>query len=308
MTKEIYNVLFLCTGNSARSILAESILRKEGDGRFKAYSAGSQPKGAVNPVALKVLAAMDYPTDGLRSKAWDEFAMAGAPVMDFVFTVCDDAAGEACPIWPGQPMTAHWGIEDPASVEGTDIEKERAFSTAALYMKNRIGAFLSFPMESIDRMALRRIGRGEGATELTLLPIEGSAPELRQALAAENLPIDDLTEDGRRFFRMLRGAATVGFGGYELLGEDALLRSLVITPANKGQGLGEAALGLLIEQARQEGARQGYLLTMSAAPFFESQGFTPVDRNSVPKAILASRQAMSLCPASATILAKSFTA
>lgn len=306
MNQRLYNVLFLCTGNSARSILAESILRKEGAGRFNVFSAGSQPKQAVNPFALKVLAALDYPTDGLRSKAWDEFAVAGAPVMDFVFTVCDSAAGETCPIWPGQPMTAHWGIEDPASVQGNDIEKERAFSTAARFLKNRIGAFLSLPMESIDRMALRRIGRGEGATPLTLLPIDGSAADLRQALSDEGLPIDDLMEDGRRFFRVLRGGATVGFGGYELMGKDALLRSLVITPGNKGQGLGEAALGLLIAQASQEGGRQFYLLTMSAAPFFERLGFTPIDRKSVPTAILNTRQAGSLCPASATILTKSF--
>ncbi len=154
MTDRIYNVLFLCTGNTARSILAEGILRKDGAGHFNAFSAGSQPKGVVNPFALKVLAAMDYPTEGFRSKAWDEFAVPGAPVMDFVFTVCDSAAGEACPVWPGQPMTAHWGIEDPAAVEGTDIEKERAFSTAARYMKSRIGAFISLPIGSIDRMAL----------------------------------------------------------------------------------------------------------------------------------------------------------
>lgn len=168
MTGRVYNVLFLCTGNSARSILAEAILRKDGAGRFNAFSAGSQPKGVVNPLALKVLAALDYPTDGFRSKAWDEFAVSGAPEMDFVFTVCDDAAGEICPVWPGQPMTAHWGIEDPSSVEGTDIEKQHAFGTAARFMKNRITAFLNLPLTSIDRMAvdhhLKRIGHMEGTT------------------------------------------------------------------------------------------------------------------------------------------------
>ncbi|WP_144222532.1 arsenate reductase ArsC [Mesorhizobium amorphae] len=171
MSDQIYNVLFLCTGNSARSILAESILRKEGAGRFNAYSAGSTPKGAVNPFALKVLEALDYPTDGFRSKSWDEFAVAGAPQMDFVFTVCDDAAGESCPVWPGQPMTAHWGIEDPSHVEGTGIEKERAFSTAARFMKNRIMAFLSLPHASIDHLALdhhlKVIGRMEGTSSKT---------------------------------------------------------------------------------------------------------------------------------------------
>lgn len=168
MNDRVYNVLFLCTGNSARSILAESILQKDGAGRFHSFSAGSQPKGTVNPLALKVLKALDYPSEGFRSKPWDEFAVDRAPVMDFVFTVCDSAAGEACPIWPGQPMTAHWGIEDPAAVEGTDIEKERAFSTAARYMKSRIGAFLSLPLEFVDRMALgsklHGIGQMKGTT------------------------------------------------------------------------------------------------------------------------------------------------
>ena len=123
MAERMFNVLFLCTGNSGRSILAESILRKLGAGRFAAFSAGSHPKGAVNPFAMKVLERLEYPTDGLRSKSWDEFAAPGAPTMDFVFTLCDDAASEACPVWPGQPMTAHWGIEDPAAVEGTDIRE-----------------------------------------------------------------------------------------------------------------------------------------------------------------------------------------
>jgi arsenate reductase (thioredoxin) len=168
MTEQIYNVLFLCTGNSARSVLAESILRKDGRGRFQAFSAGSQPKGEINPFAIKVLENLDYPTDGLRSKSWQEFAVAGAPVMDFVFTVCDSAAGESCPVWPGQPMTAHWGIEDPASVEGTDIQKEAAFVRAFRYMKTRISLFTALPLSKIDKMALgsklRDIGQGEGTT------------------------------------------------------------------------------------------------------------------------------------------------
>jgi arsenate reductase len=168
MSDRIYNVLFLCTGNTARSILAESILRKDGQRNFRAFSAGSQPKGTVNPFAIKVLNRLDYPTDDLRSKSWEEFARADAPVMDFVFTVCDNAAGESCPIWPGQPMTAHWGIEDPAAVEGTDIEKEAAFVAAFRYLKNRIAAFTSLPLESIDRLSLgtklRDIGRIAGST------------------------------------------------------------------------------------------------------------------------------------------------
>jgi arsenate reductase len=168
MSERIYNVLFLCTANSARSVLAESILRKDGHLHFRSFSAGSQPKGAVNPFAIKVLASLDYPTEGLRSKSWDEFAAPDAPVMDFVFTVCDNAAGESCPIWPGQPMTAHWGIEDPAEVEGSDVLKEAAFVAAFRHLRNRIAAFTSLPLESIDRLSLgtklRDIGRGEGAT------------------------------------------------------------------------------------------------------------------------------------------------
>ena len=168
MSDHPFNVLFLCTGNSARSVLAEGILRKDGAGRFSAFSAGSHPKGQVNPFALKVLASLDYPIDGMRSKSWEEFAAPDAPVMDFVFTVCDSAAGESCPVWPGQPMTAHWGVEDPPEVEGTDIEKEAAFVAAFRYLKNRIAAFTSLPLASIDRLSLgtrlRDIGRSEGAT------------------------------------------------------------------------------------------------------------------------------------------------
>ncbi len=168
MADHLYNVLFLCTGNSARSILAEGILRKDGPGRFNAYSAGSQPKGQVNPFALKTLDAYGYPSQGYRSKSWDEFAVPGAPVMDFVFTVCDAAAGEACPLWPGHPITAHWGIEDPVSVEGSNIEKERGFAQAFQFIKNRISAFLALPVPSLDAAALSKrvqdIGGLEGAS------------------------------------------------------------------------------------------------------------------------------------------------
>lgn len=166
--ERIFNVLFLCTGNSARSILAESILNKDGAGRFRAYSAGSQPKGEVNPLAITTLANFDYPTEGLRSKAWDEFAGPDAPIMDFVFTVCDNAAGEACPVWPGQPMTAHWGIEDPAAVKGPEIARQTAFVSAFRYLRNRIAAFAALPVSSLDKSTLRtrlvEIGQSEGAS------------------------------------------------------------------------------------------------------------------------------------------------
>ncbi|MBB4040408.1 arsenate reductase [Microvirga flocculans] len=172
MAEPIYNVLFLCTGNTARSILAEGILRKDGEGRFRAFSAGSQPKGRVNPFALKVLDAYGYPSQGYRSKSWDEFTRPDAPQMDFIFTVCDSAAGESCPIWPGHPATAHWGVEDPAAVEGPDIEKEKAFVQAFKYLHNRIELFLNLPLSQLDSVSLhhklREIGRIEGATSLQL--------------------------------------------------------------------------------------------------------------------------------------------
>ncbi|MFG1462530.1 arsenate reductase ArsC [Xanthobacter sp. DSM 24535] len=168
MADHIYNVLFLCLGNSARSILGEAMLNKLGAGRFRAYSAGSQPKGVVDPLTLELLRETEFPTDGLSSKSWDVFARPDAPVMDFVFTVCDDAAGEACPVWPGHPITAHWGIEDPAAVEGTLIARKAAFVKAQRYLMNRITAFTALPVASLDRMTLsskvREIGRLAGAT------------------------------------------------------------------------------------------------------------------------------------------------
>ncbi len=164
----VYNVLFLCTGNSARSILGEALLNELAGDRFNAYSAGSHPKGEVHPQTLALLKDEGLPVEGLRSKSWDEFAVPGAPVMDFVFTVCDDAAGETCPIWPGQPMTAHWGIEDPARVVGTPVIERSAFVQAFRYIRNRIVAFAALPVASLDRMTLqswvRAIGSLPGAS------------------------------------------------------------------------------------------------------------------------------------------------
>jgi protein-tyrosine-phosphatase len=151
-----YNVLFLCTGNSARSIIAECVLNRLGAGRFRAYSAGSFPKGAVHPYALELLSRAGYPTNGLRSKSWDEFAAPGAPPLDFVFTVCDRAAQEACPIWPGQPMTAHWGLPDPAAAEGKEAERRLAFADTLRALTNRISVFVSLPIASLDRLSLQR--------------------------------------------------------------------------------------------------------------------------------------------------------
>lgn len=164
MSEKLYNVLFLCTGNSARSILAEAILRQLGAGRFQAFSAGSQPKGEVHPFALELLSNLTHDTAFARSKSWDEFAGRDAPKMDFVFTVCDNAANESCPVWPGQPMTAHWGVPDPAAAEGTDAEKHLAFAEAYRQLSNRLSAFLSLPLASIDRMSLQTKLREIGQT------------------------------------------------------------------------------------------------------------------------------------------------
>jgi arsenate reductase len=165
MADRVYNVLFLCTGNSARSILAEAILSRRGKGRFNAFSAGSHPKGAVHPLALALLERKGLPTEDLRSKAWDEFAQPGAPNLDFIFTVCDNAAGEVCPIWPGQPMTAHWGQPDPAAVEGSDLDKTNAFREAFRMLERRIDMFTSLPIASLDQLSLehrvREIGNSE---------------------------------------------------------------------------------------------------------------------------------------------------
>ena len=150
-----YNVLFLCTGNSARSILAEALINHMGKGRFHGYSAGSHPKGQVHPISIALLEERGLPTEGLRSKSWDEFAAAGAPPLDFVFTVCDNAAGEVCPYWPGQPVTGHWGIEDPAAVAGTDDRKRQAFNRAFTALERRIRLFISLPVASLDRMTLQ---------------------------------------------------------------------------------------------------------------------------------------------------------
>ena len=155
MAQRSYNVLFLCTGNSARSILAESLLNHWGHGRFRAYSAGSFPKGQVHPLSIELLTEIKLPTEGLRSKSWDEFAAPDVPLLDFVFTVCDNAAGEVCPIWAGQPMTAHWGIEDPAAAEGNDATKRDAISAAFRLLNRRISLFINLPMSKLNSMSLK---------------------------------------------------------------------------------------------------------------------------------------------------------
>jgi arsenate reductase len=163
----IYNVLFLCTGNSARSILAESILNRYGNGQFCGFSAGSHPNGQVNPFALDLLKRLEFPTEGLRSKSWDEFSTPASPHFDFIITVCDNAAGETCPVWLGKPITAHWGIPDPATVQGTDIQKKTAFNQAFKSMDRRIKLFLSLPIASLDQLRIKQEMDTIGKTALT---------------------------------------------------------------------------------------------------------------------------------------------
>jgi arsenate reductase len=156
MSEKTYNVLFLCTGNSARSVMAECILNRDLSGKFKAFSAGSHPKGFIDPTVLNLLTKFNYPTEGLRSKSWEEFAKPGAPDLDFVFTVCDNAAGEVCPVWPGQPMTAHWGVPDPAAFEGSEVEKAAFCGEVMRMLYNRINIFAALPIRSLDRLSLQK--------------------------------------------------------------------------------------------------------------------------------------------------------
>jgi len=165
MTERTYNVLILCTGNSARSIMAEALINTTGQGRFRAYSAGSHPTGKVNPFAIEKVESVKYPTENLRSKSWDEYATPDAPKMDFIITVCDNAAGEVCPVWPGQPISAHWGFEDPAAVEGTDDEKRRAFEQTFRHMMNRVRLFVNLPLTMLDQTAIKRELSNIGKTE-----------------------------------------------------------------------------------------------------------------------------------------------
>ena len=191
MANRPYNVLFLCTGNSARSIMAEAILNSVGAGKFRAYSAGSRPKGTVHPEALRLLHSLGHDTSAFRSKSWSEFAEPGAPLLDFVFTVCDNAAGEACPVWPGQPMTAHWGIPDPAEAIGSPAEIALAFKDAYRMLNQRIGIFTSLPLRSLDQLSLQaklnEIGRTAGSTAKA---VEPSCPSLRGRSGKQLVQLD----------------------------------------------------------------------------------------------------------------------
>lgn len=315
-----FNVLFLCTGNSARSILAESIMNKVGRGRFVAYSAGSHPKGEVHPCALKLLERLGHPTAHLQSKPWDEFARPGAPDLHFVITVCDNAAGEVCPVWPGQPISSHWGLPDPAAVTGSDAQVTLAFADTFRMLNNRIGIFTSLPVEKLDQIALKqRMDDIGGLKELTRAPtdaqVEAISPEDPKTqplfdqfltwLTAADLPVKDLADEEPRYF-VLRSEAgqPIGFGGLSGYGSDLLLRSLVVDPEQRDHGAGARLVSALESIARDSGAERLWLLTSNAGDWFEANGWRKTARSEAPATIAESGQFRSVCPPDAMLLTR----
>lgn len=300
----MYNVLFLCTGNSARSIFGEAILNRIGKGTFRAYSAGSLPKGAVNPHTLTVLERLGFATDGLRSKSWDEFAKPGAPELDFVFTVCDNAANEVCPVWPGQPVTAHWGVPDPAAARGTEDEILHAFRTALFQLQRRIELFANLKIAALDRLSLKHhvdeIGRHRDSGTPRLRKIERGDPAevtMRAWLKDAGLPTADLWEGGATYFAF--GEPPKGFGGLVRNGDAVLLRSVVVNPARRGSGVGAQILEALLTHCR---GNEVWLLTDSAERFFARHGFVRSERAKAPATIASSREFTELCPSSAALM------
>ncbi|MBL8697085.1 MAG: GNAT family N-acetyltransferase [Alphaproteobacteria bacterium] len=301
------NVLFLCTGNSARSIIAEVVLRARGGDRFNAFSAGSFPRGEVNPFTLDLLEDKGLPTKGLRSKSWTEFAAPGAPPMDFVITVCDQAAGESCPIWPGRPIAAHWGFPDPAAVEGSDAARREAFVDVFGLIESRVRRFCALPLAELSleqtRQALRSLA---AAPAIALRPaLAADAPALRALLTAASLPTDldagwfpghvVLAEaDGR-----IAGAA-----GFELAGDAALLRSVVVDPRHRGGGLGADLVHDRLAAMARRGCHRAYLLTTDAAGYFARLGFSRIERSAAPEALQRLGQFAATCPASATCMTR----
>lgn len=300
--KRPYNVLFLCTGNSARSILGEAILNKIGADKFVAHSAGSRPKGQVHASALILLRRLGYPTEALRSKNWDVFAAEDAPRMDFIFTVCDDAANEVCPVWPGQPITAHWGLPDPAAVEGTDAKIMAAFRDAFDVLKRRIELFTNLPVQTLDRISLQARLRAIGSAAVHEIRQDDAAfRNMLAALRAADLPTSDLGEGETRYFVLGDSDA---FGAMTSFGPVGLLRSVVVPDSKRGHGKGAQLVREVLAQAKTAGIRETWLLTTGAAPFFAKLGFAEVNRGSAPADIAATFQFRDLCPSSATLMRK----
>ena len=315
-----FNILFLCTGNSARSILAEAIMNRVGAGRFVAYSAGSMPNGVVQPKALELLSRLGYPLEGLRSKSWDEFAAPGAPKLDFVITVCDNAAGEVCPVWPGQPITAHWGMPDPAAATGSAVQIALAFADAYRVLKNRIELLASLPFDKLDGLAIKtglnaisrqpEIARAPDDASLEAISPEDpeSAPlfdTLLDWLTAAGLPTGDLAVDEPRYF-VLRSSdgRPLAFGGLAGSDADVLLRSLVVDPAQRHSGHGARMLSGLAAIARASGAERLWLLTTDASSWFGSAGWRPLDRSAAPGAVRRFGQFSGVCPDSAALMVR----
>ncbi len=294
------NVLFLCTGNTARSILAEGILRKDGAGRFVSFSAGSQPKGVVNPYAVKTLEQFGYPRDGYRSKSWDELALPGAPRMDFIFTVCDNAAGEACPVWPGHPAVAHWGVEDPAAVDGSDADKERAFAKAFRQLRQRITAFIDLPVEELDGADLkRRLGaiggavsiraaHGRDVAAITAIYAEhvlggtGTFDTVPRTEAATLSKLEECQRHAWPFLVAERDGMVLGYA-YATQFRDrsayahACENSIYVKADQTGGGIGSLLLGRLCDESERVGFRQMIAVVgggeAASVALHESQGF-----------------------------------
>lgn len=279
-----YHVLFLCTGNSARSIMAEALLNRIGGGRFKAFSAGSHPTGHVNPHALEQLRMANLPTEGYRSKSWHEFAAPGAPALDFVFTVCDKAAGESCPAWPGQPMTAHWGVPDPAHAEGDDAH--HAFHMAFMQLQTRISLFLALPLEKLDRISLQQ---GLSAIGKIASGIRPRTPEDGVQVAAlvlgAGLPVEGL--DATDGFVLEARGRVIGHVALERAGDGVVLRSLAVDPAYRGKGLGR----VLFDAA--EAARGGLpviLRTETIETWVSRRGYRRTSVSELPPGVRATSE------------------
>jgi len=278
------NVLFLCTGNSARSIIAEALLNHEGGGRFRAFSAGSHPRGEVHPAALAVLAGAKIPVAGLRSKSWAEFAESGSPRLDLVITVCGNAAGETCPIWPGSPARAHWDLDDPAAVDGEG--QRAAFEQTLRLLRKRISDLTGRELVRLDRDGL-----GEAA----------------EALRRAGLPFEDLDGPALEVFRLDGEAGPLGWAALERHGADALLRSVVVAEARRGTGAGGELVARVARRAAGEGVERLWLLTETAAPFFAGLGFAPITRGEAPEPIRRTGEFSGLCPDAAVCMTKRLT-